>query len=75
MTYTVVQRNNNSWTFCEKKQVFEIVNTCGHQHRTLRAAEQCLNGYRRKDAGGMISELGYFGQIEDANGEVVDANY
>jgi hypothetical protein len=55
-TYAYVQRNPNSWD--ESTGEREVVNSCGHSHRTLKAAVRC----RRRIADN--SELGTLGQFE-----------
>ena len=71
-TYTIVQRNPNSWSVCDGKTEYEYVRDCGHRHRKLSAAERCLEGLSRRDESGFMSELGYFGQIEDAEGNTIE---
>jgi len=72
-TYSVVQRNPNSYCIRnDGSRVYEYVRDCGHQHRTLSGVERCLARLCRKDELGGISELGYFGQMEDAKGNIIE---
>ena len=67
MTYTLVQRNKNSWIQYEDgSRDYEIVDTCGHKHRSLAGAVKC----RDKQGETWLTRLG---QIEDANGVAVDS--
>ncbi|CAM6053503.1 unnamed protein product [Sphagnum tenellum] len=60
-TYTVVQRNYNSWVRTDAGDIYEIVRDCGHKHKSLDAAIKCKASYGN-------SELGYFGKIENQDG-------
>jgi hypothetical protein len=73
VTYAVVQRNSNSYSSRpDGTRQHEFVRDCDHQHRTLSGAQRCLDHLLRPDSLGGVSELGYFGQIEDANGNVIE---
>ena len=61
-TYTVVTRDPNSWT---PDGVHTITWTCGHKHKTLRAAMQCLR--RMGDAA-----CSYHARIERSDGQPID---
>ena len=70
-TYSVVQRSKNSWQEHDGVRVYTIVNDCGHKHRTVSAAAQCLSKLST-EVDGMMPPLGYFGHVEDSDGNVVD---
>jgi hypothetical protein len=40
MTYTAVSYDPNNWAI--PSGINEIVDTCGHKHRTVRAAQDCI---------------------------------
>lgn len=42
MTYTVIARNPNSWATTPTGNAHQITYACGHRHRTLSGAVQCL---------------------------------
>lgn len=66
MWYTLIQRNPNSWLRTPQGDIHEIVSDCGHKHRTLTGAIRCELTF------GPLSQLGYFGRLEDADGTFVE---
>ena len=41
MTYSVIVRDPNSWN--ASTGIHQELNNCGHKHRTLAAAQKCIN--------------------------------
>jgi hypothetical protein len=66
-TFTAVTRDYNTWTqFSDGSVEYPTTWTCGHKHRTIDAAQKCLDKMGN-------AACSYRAEIEDSNGKRVDS--
>jgi hypothetical protein len=69
-TYTAVSYNPNSWLQSGTTRIYDSVDDCGHKHKTIKAAEDCIG--RTWCGNGVPSMLSLHTEVRDSNNKPVD---
>ena len=63
MSYSVVVRDPNSW--CESTGIHEERANCGHNHKTIAAADACMERLCKPYHDGSVPAPWYHTHVED----------